>query len=158
MARESRSSNPARPRVSAKRPPRSVPETPLRSRALSITERTVAPEVNRESCSTLARRVRLRKDTSPLSAVTSPARIRSNVDLPEPLGPISPIRSPSEMVKETFWKSGFAPKVLVICCALTMGGNEVRSPEKRRCPESISWKRTCTAIQGAFVRVLEKCI
>jgi uncharacterized membrane protein YcjF (UPF0283 family) len=25
------------------------------------------------------------------------------------------------MVKETFWKSGLAPKALVICCALTMG-------------------------------------
>jgi len=31
-------------------------------------------------------------------------------------------------VNETFWKSGFAPKAFVISCALTMGGNEVRSP------------------------------
>ena len=33
---------------------------------------------------------------------SSPARIRSKVDLPEPLGPMSPMRSPSETVKETF--------------------------------------------------------
>jgi hypothetical protein len=36
-------------------------------------------------------------------------------------------------VKETFWKSGLAPKAFVISCALTMGGNEVRSPGFR-CP------------------------
>ena len=128
VACASRSSKPARPRVSAKRAPRSVPETPQRSRALSITERTVAPGWNRESCSTQARRVRFRNDTSPLSGATSPARIRRRVDLPDPFGPIRPMRSPSEMVNETFWKSGFAPKAFVISCALTMGGNEVRSP------------------------------
>jgi hypothetical protein len=74
----------------------------------------------------------LRNETSPLSGETSPARIRSKVDLPDPFGPINPIRSPSEIVKETFWKSGFAPKDLVISCALTMGddmgGNELQSP------------------------------
>ena len=126
--RRSRFSKPARPRVSAKRAPRSVPETPPRSAALSMTERTVAPASNRESCSTQASRVRFRNDTSPLSASTSPARIRRRVDLPDPFGPIRPMRSPSEMVNETFWKSGFAPKAFVISCALTMGGNEVRSP------------------------------
>src|SRR5208282_236495 len=133
VAHASRSSKPARPRVSAKRAPRSDLETPQRSRALSITDRTVAPILNRESCSTQARRVRLRNDTSPLSGATSPARIRSRVDLPDPFGPIRPIRSPSEMVKETFWKRGFAPKAFVISCALTMGddigGNERRSPK-----------------------------
>ncbi len=128
VAGASRSSKPARPSVSAKRAPRSVPETPQRSRALAITERAVAPGMKRESCSTQARRVRLRNDTSPLSAAISPARILSSVDLPDPFGPIRPMRSPSEMVNETFWKSGFAPKAFVISCALTMGGNEVRSP------------------------------
>src|SRR6202040_431610 len=119
---------PARPSVSAKRAPRSDPETPPRSRALSITDRTVVPDSKRESCSTQARRVRLRNDTSPLSAFTSPARILRRVDLPDPFGPIRPMRSPSEMVKETFWKRGFAPKAFVISWALTMGGNDLRSP------------------------------
>jgi hypothetical protein len=32
------------------------------------------------------------------------------------------------MVKETSWKSGFAPKAFVISWALTMGGNDLRSP------------------------------
>jgi hypothetical protein len=48
--------------------------------------------------------------------------MRSSVDLPDPLGPINPIRSPSETVKETFWKRGFAPKAFEISCALMMGG------------------------------------
>jgi len=45
--------------------------------------------------------------------------------LPEPLGPISPIRSPSETVNETSWKSGFAPKDFEIPCALMIGGKPV---------------------------------
>jgi hypothetical protein len=45
------------------------------------------------------------------------------VDFPEPFGPINPIRSPSETVKETFWKSGLAPKAFEIPCALRIGGN-----------------------------------
>jgi hypothetical protein len=36
-------------------------------------------------------------------------------------------------VNETFWKSGFAPKALVISCALTMGGNELLSPTMGIC-------------------------
>ncbi len=66
-------------------------------------------------------------ESSPESVSTWPARMRSNVDLPEPLGPIRPMRSPSEMVNETFWKSGLAPKDFVISWALTMGGNRAVS-------------------------------
>src|SRR6202011_3169193 len=42
---------------------------------------------------------------------------------------MSPIRSPSQMVKETFSKSGFAPKDFEIPCALIIGGNDLQSPE-----------------------------
>jgi hypothetical protein len=48
--------------------------------------------------------------------------------LPEPFGPINPMRSPSETVKEMFWKSGFAPKDFDISCALMIGGNGLVSP------------------------------
>jgi hypothetical protein len=68
--------------------------------------------------------MRFRTAMSPLSGLTSPARIRSNVDLPEPFGPISPMRSPSETVKDMFWKRGLAPKTFEIFCALTIGGND----------------------------------
>jgi hypothetical protein len=65
----------------------------------------------------------------PLSGLTSPARIRNKVDLPEPFGPISPMRSPSETVKETFWNRGFAPKAFEMSCALMIGGNDLFSPK-----------------------------
>jgi hypothetical protein len=58
-----------------------------------------------------------------------PARIRSNVDFPEPFGPISPMRSASETVKETSVKSGFAPKAFEIFCALMIGGKGWDSPD-----------------------------
>jgi hypothetical protein len=45
------------------------------------------------------------------------------VDFPEPLGPIKPIRSPSETEKETASKSGFAPNAFEMFCALMIGGN-----------------------------------
>jgi hypothetical protein len=60
----------------------------------------------------------------PLSGVSSPAIIRSSVDLPDPFGPITPMRLPSEMVNETFWKSVVAPKAFEIPCALRIGGND----------------------------------
>ena len=66
---------------------------------------------------------------SPLSGLTSPARIRSNVDLPEPFGPISPMRSPSETLKLMFWNSGLAPKDFEMFCALMIGGNDEGSPD-----------------------------
>jgi hypothetical protein len=52
--------------------------------------------------------------------------MRKRVDLPDPFGPIRPIRSPSETVKETFRKSGVAPKAFEISCALIIGGNDLR--------------------------------
>src|ERR1041384_6739502 len=57
----------------------------------------------------------------PSSVSTVPANIFRSVDLPEPLGPIRPMRSPSETVNDTFWKSGFAPKALEICWVLMLG-------------------------------------
>src|SRR5260370_747232 len=124
VPRPSRSSKPARPRVSAKRAPRSEPETPQRSRALSITPRTVIAGLKRESCSTQARRGRFRDDTFPPSGATPPGKIWGNGDLADPFRAIKPVRAPSEKVEETVLESGSAPKDLVISCALTMGGND----------------------------------
>ncbi len=44
------------------------------------------------------------------------------MDFPDPLGPISPIRSPSDTVNEMFWKSGVSPNFLEIPLAFIIGG------------------------------------
>jgi hypothetical protein len=67
-------------------------------------------------------RVRLRTATSPESAEIKPARIFSSVDLPDPFGPIRPMRAPSETVKETSRKSVVAPNAFEIPWALISGG------------------------------------
>src|SRR5712671_3377022 len=59
---------------------------------------------------------------SPLSGSMRPEMIPSSVDFPEPLGPIRPMRSPSDTVKEIFWKSGVIPNFFEIPLALTIGG------------------------------------
>src|ERR1700756_5108918 len=74
-------------------------------------------------------RIRLRTAISPSSALSVPARIRSRVDLPDPFGPMSPMRSPSDTGKETFWKRGAAPKAFEMLRILISGGNDVGSPE-----------------------------
>jgi len=94
-----------------------------RSIAFSTTVLMVAPAANLDSCSTQLSCKRFRTATSPWSGFSVPARIRNNVDFPEPFGPIRPIRSPSETVKETSSKSGLAPNAFVIFCALMIGGN-----------------------------------
>src|ERR1700690_2494677 len=60
--------------------------------------------------------------TLPLSGCTRPWSISRSVDLPEPLGPIRPMRSPSETVNEIFWKSGAVPYRFESPCALIIGG------------------------------------
>ena len=51
-----------------------------------------------------------------------------SVDLPDPFGPISPIRSPSEIVNGMFLKSGTAPNRFESPCAVIIGiGGNVRS-------------------------------
>jgi hypothetical protein len=60
--------------------------------------------------------------TSPLSGLTRPSRICNKVDLPEPLGPITPMQSPSDTVKERFSKSGATPYFLDMHWALMIGG------------------------------------
>jgi hypothetical protein len=70
----------------------------------------------------------LRIATFPVSGSSVPARIRIRVDFPDPLGPINPIRLPSDTVKDTFWKSGFAPKAFEIFCALMIGGKSSVTP------------------------------
>jgi hypothetical protein len=51
-------------------------------------------------------------------------------DLPAPLGPIRPIRSPSFTAKEIFSKRGVAPKRLDTPCALRIGGITPSLPVK----------------------------
>src|SRR5689334_23029250 len=75
-----------------------------------------------EICVTKLRRVPLRIATSPLSALVFPYRIPSNVDFPEPFGPMTPMRSPSDTVKEIFLNRGAAPYLLDSPWALISGG------------------------------------
>src|SRR6266853_1670802 len=63
----------------------------------------------------------------PLSGSSVPVRIRSNVDFPDPFGPINPIRLPSETVKDTSSNSGCDPKAFEIFCALRIGGKRLCS-------------------------------
>jgi len=88
----------------------------------AITDCTASPESNFESCSTKLNLRRFRVASSPPSGLTLPVRIRRSVDFPEPLGPIRPIRSPSETVKEISRNSGFPPNDFVIPCALIISG------------------------------------
>src|ERR1035437_4978101 len=67
-------------------------------------------------------RARLRVATSPESVSCSPASTASSVDLPAPLGPIRPMRSPSDTGKLMSWKRGTAPKRFDRPCALRIGG------------------------------------
>ena len=67
-------------------------------------------------------RARLRKETSPESACCSAPRMARSVDLPAPLGPIRPMRSPSWTAKVMFSKRGVAPKRLEMFCAIRIGG------------------------------------
>src|SRR6266436_2824994 len=120
-ASASRSVKPARPKISAMRVSRSLSETFAWSSALSITERIVSPGANSDICNTQLTRVPLRIATSPLSGFT-PFSIARSVDLPEPFGPMMPMRSPSDIVKEISRKSGATPYRLDSPCALMIGG------------------------------------
>src|SRR6266704_5830440 len=57
----------------------------------------------------------------PSSGSSRPASRLSNVDLPAPLGPTSPIRSCSSIWKLTPAKTRSAPNDFPTCMALTMG-------------------------------------
>ena len=105
----SKSSKPARPSVSPIR--ESASPTPGLGffQGFSITDLTVSSGANSEICGTYAKLVRLRMATFPLSGSMRPERISSSVDLPEPFGPIRPMRSPSDTVKEISWNSGATP-------------------------------------------------
>src|SRR6266849_2799708 len=61
--------------------------------------------------------------TFPLSGFMRSERISSRVDLPDPLGPIRAIRSPSDTVNGIFWKSGATPYLFESPCALIIGVN-----------------------------------
>jgi hypothetical protein len=80
------------------------------------------PGWNSEICETQLSRVPLRIATSPLSGFVFPYRIPSSVDFPEPFGPMTPMRSPSDTVKEIFLNSGAAPYLLDSPWALISGG------------------------------------
>jgi hypothetical protein len=69
--------------------------------------------------------VRLRTATVPVSGFIAPESIASRVDFPDPLGPINPMRSPSDTVKPISVKSGAIPYLFESACALMMGANLV---------------------------------
>src|ERR1700723_331143 len=119
--RASKSVNPARPSVSAILDGRSSCGTDASVMALSTTERTVSFPANSEACVTQLSRVPLRTARSPLSGFTRPYKISSKVDLPEPLGPIRPMRSPSDTVNEIFLNRGATPNFFERSCALMIG-------------------------------------
>jgi hypothetical protein len=50
---------------------------------------------------------------SPVSGVSSPAMIRSRVDLPDPLGPRSAVSEPPSTSSETSSRAANSPKRLV---------------------------------------------
>ena len=108
-ASTSRSVKPARPKISAVRARRSLSGALSWSRALLITERIVSPGANSVIWHTRLRCVPLRIATSPVSGRVAPLRMSRRVDLPEPFGPMTPMRSPSDTTNETFWKSGTTP-------------------------------------------------
>ena len=65
------------------------------------------------------------------------------MDLPAPLGPIRPMRSPSWTAQEMLSKRGVAPKRLEIFCAIRIGGISSvygeRSPAALNCvPKAMS--------------------
>ena len=50
--------------------------------------------------------------TSPALISSSPATMRSNVDLPQPDGPTKTTNSPSSIARSTPWITGTLPKLL----------------------------------------------
>src|SRR5688572_17689018 len=81
-------------------------------------------------------RVRLRTAMSPRSGLIRPSRICRSVDFPAPLGPINPIRSPSDTVNEMFSKREVSPNDLEICCALISGGIRYALYGLETCPSA----------------------
>src|SRR5579862_981239 len=71
------------------------------------------------SCSTSARRKPLRRTSSPASSGVWPASTASRVDLPVPLRPISPSRSPSRTVSCAPSSSGRSPKAICASRSVT---------------------------------------
>jgi len=67
-------------------------------------------------------RVLRRSEMEPESGSSRPARICSSVDLPAPLGPINPNRSPSEMPSAIFSKRTREPKLLESAVQLAKSG------------------------------------
>src|SRR4030095_6970264 len=55
----------------------------------------------------------------PSVCVSSPAMMRSSVDLPQPDGPSSTMNSPSAIVQSTLWITATSPKVFLIPSILT---------------------------------------
>ena len=93
----SSSSKPDLPSTIAMRPSISYGSIGSPARAPSSTCRTVTSDGNVGSCSTNPKRSRLRTERVPADGSSRPARIRSSVDLPDPLGPMSPMWSPSKI-------------------------------------------------------------
>src|SRR5262249_55463876 len=65
-------------------------------------------------------------------------------------GPISPIRSVSETVKETSSKSAFAPNAFEMFCPLMIGGNGCGPPAILRLSRNAAYALTERVRSGSF--------
>src|ERR1700744_5211833 len=88
--------------------------------------------------------------TLPLSGSIRPDRISSSVDFPEPFGPIKPMRSPSDTVKEMSWNSGVTPNRFESPWALIIGG-KLRGPlsDTHPCRKRRDNRQTPVCFKGA---------
>ena len=76
----------------------------------SITYSTAGRSSAGVSCATCAMRQWRGSSASPLSACSSPRSSANRLDLPEPLAPMRPMRSPAWTVSSAPSRSGFAPR------------------------------------------------
>src|SRR5579871_5670888 len=115
------SANPNFRRVACSRAARSYASSRSRWSASASTSPILTSEGNRSSCGRKTRRSARRRAISPSSGLSSPERICSRVDLPEPFGPIKPSRSPGAIPNVMPAKRGRAPYVLLRLRQLSSG-------------------------------------
>ncbi len=104
------SSKPALPISTPTRASASWSSRPRTATPCTRTEPTVAPAATTGSWATCPILSRFRDERVPEDGTSSPDRIFRSVDFPDPLGPTTPMWSPSKMPKESPSNKGAAPK------------------------------------------------
>src|SRR5437867_8464772 len=92
--------------------------------------------------------------TVPLSGETSPSRSANKVDLPAPLGPTNPIRSPRLTWSETSSKSARPAKDFESCETVSIA--ESAQCLLVQCPAQLlnhEWRKGISDIEGKAARV-----